>query len=131
LTECERAQAVWSSRPGSAVPGQGDPVLLGRVAVVLGLLAPHGRLAALRSILVAISVGVGSGEAYYLPLRHRSFQPAQGDLLLGDTAETDAEPGSDADEANEARSKQPRAKRPKAAKAAKKRKPEPAGEEAY
>ena len=72
----------------------------------------------LRSILVAISVGVGPGEAFYLPLRHRSFQPAQGDLLLGDAPESDTEPGSDADEANEARSKQPRAKRPKAAKAA-------------
>ena len=72
----------------------------------------------LRSILVAISIAVGPGEAFYLPLRHRSFQPAQGDLLLGDTAEGDATPGSDADEANEAKPKQPRAKRARPAKAA-------------
>jgi len=69
----------------------------------------------LRSILVAISVAVGPGEAFYLPLRHRPFQAAQGDLPLGDA---DAEPGSDADEANEAKSKQPRAKRASASKTA-------------
>jgi DNA polymerase I len=40
---------------------------------------------ALRSSLTAISIAVGAGEAYYLPLRHRTVQPAQGDLLLGDT----------------------------------------------
>jgi DNA polymerase I len=72
----------------------------------------------LRSILVAISIAVGPGEAFYLPLRHRTFQPAQGDLLLGDTPESDMDPGSDADEANEARPKQPRAKRAKAPKVA-------------
>jgi DNA polymerase I len=72
----------------------------------------------LRSILVAISIAVGPGEAFYLPLRHRPFQPAQGDLLLGDSPESEGEPGSDADEANEARAKQPRTKRPKAAKSA-------------
>ncbi|HVE78413.1 MAG TPA: DNA polymerase I, partial [Gemmatimonadaceae bacterium] len=65
----------------------------------------------LRCTLVAISIAVGAGEAFYLPLRHRAFEPAQGDLLLGD-----AEPGSDSDEANEAQPKKPRAK--KAAKAA-------------
>ena len=72
----------------------------------------------LRSVLVGIAIAVGAGEAFYLPLRHRVFQPVQGDLLLGDAAEGDAEPGSDADEANEAKSKQPRAKRPKVAKLA-------------
>ena len=36
----------------------------------------------LRSILVAISIAVGPGEAFYLPLRHRVPQPVQGDLLL-------------------------------------------------
>jgi DNA polymerase-1 len=72
----------------------------------------------LRSVLVGISIAVGTGEAFYLPLRHRAFQPAQGDLLLGDAAESEIEPGSDADEANEAKSRQPRAKRPKVAKAA-------------
>ena len=70
----------------------------------------------LRSILVAISIAVGPGEAFYLPLRHRPFRPAQGDLLLGDSPESEREPGSDADEANEAMAKQPRAKRPKSAK---------------
>jgi DNA polymerase I len=65
----------------------------------------------LRCTLVALSFAVGTGEAYYLPLRHRRYEAAQGNLLLGD-----AEPGSDADEANEARSKKPRAK--KAAKVA-------------
>jgi DNA polymerase-1 len=72
----------------------------------------------LRSILVALSVAVGPGEAFYLPLRHRAHQPAQGDLLLGDADDGEAEPGSDADEANEAKPKQPRAKRPKASKPA-------------
>src|SRR6476660_716573 len=65
----------------------------------------------LRSTLVGLSLAVGIGEAYYLPLRHRALEPAQGNLLLGDT-----EPGSDADEANEAQPKRPRAK--KAAKTA-------------
>jgi DNA polymerase-1 len=71
----------------------------------------------LRSILVAISIAVGPGEAFYLPLRHRAFQPAQGDLMLGDESD-EPEPGSDADEANAAKSKQPRAKRPRTAKSA-------------
>ena len=60
----------------------------------------------LRSTLVGLSIAVGIGEAYYLPLRHRALEPAQGNLLLGDT-----DPGSDADEANEAQPKRPRAKR--------------------
>ena len=60
----------------------------------------------LRCTLVAIAIAVGAGEAYYLPLRHRAFQAAQGDLLLGDT-----EPGSDSDEANEAKPKAPRVKK--------------------
>ena len=72
----------------------------------------------LRSVLVGIAIAVGAGEAFYLPLRHRVFQPVQGDLPLGGAAEGDAEPGSDADEANEAKSKQPRAKRPRVAKLA-------------
>lgn len=41
----------------------------------------------LRSSLTAISIAVGAGEAYYLPFRHRTVQPAQGDLLLGDVNE--------------------------------------------
>ncbi len=38
----------------------------------------------LRATLVAMSIGVGSGEAFYLPFNHRDLRPAQGDLLLGD-----------------------------------------------
>jgi DNA polymerase-1 len=60
----------------------------------------------LRCTLIGISIAVAPGEAFYLPLRHRAFQPAQGDLLLGD-----AEPGSDSDEANDAQPKKPRAKK--------------------
>jgi DNA polymerase-1 len=60
----------------------------------------------LRCTLIGISIAVGPGEAFYLPLRHRAYQPAQGDLLLGDT-----EPGSDSDEANEAQPKKPRARK--------------------
>ena len=60
----------------------------------------------LRCRLVALSIAVGAGEAYYLPLGHRAFEPAQGNLLLGD-----AEPGSDSDEANEAQPKKPRARK--------------------
>jgi DNA polymerase I len=71
----------------------------------------------LRSILVGISIAVGPGEAFYLPLRHREFRPAQGDLMLGDEGDDLPEPGSDADEANEAKPKQPRVKRPRTAKA--------------
>ena len=41
----------------------------------------------LRSSLVAISIAVDAGEAYYLPLGHRALQPIQGDLLLGDEPE--------------------------------------------
>jgi DNA polymerase-1 len=66
----------------------------------------------LRSRLIALSIAVGPGEAYYLPLQHRAFQPAQGDLLLGG----DAEPDSDADEANGVQPRKPRAR--KAARAA-------------
>jgi DNA polymerase-1 len=61
----------------------------------------------LRAILVGLSIAVGSGEAYYLPLRHRTLEPLQGNLLLG----SDTEPGSDSDEANDAQPKKPRAKR--------------------
>jgi DNA polymerase-1 len=60
----------------------------------------------LRCSLIAISIAVGPGEAFYLPLRHRALVPAQGDLMLGDM-----EPGSDADEANAAEPKKPRAKK--------------------
>jgi DNA polymerase-1 len=60
----------------------------------------------LRCTLVAISIAVGAGEGYYLPLRHRPYEAAQGNLLLGDV-----DPGSDSDEANEAQPKKPRAKR--------------------
>ena len=42
------------------------------------------KIDALRSSLVGLSIGVGPGEAYYLPLRHRAFQPLQGDFLFGD-----------------------------------------------
>jgi DNA polymerase-1 len=51
---------------------------------------------ALRSVLVGISIATAPGEAYYLPLRHRRWEPAQGDLLAGaaggdaDRAPTDA-----------------------------------------
>ncbi|MEO8560480.1 MAG: DNA polymerase I [bacterium] len=69
----------------------------------------------LRSILVALSIAVGPGEAFYLPLRHRARQPAQGDLMLGDEGK---ESSTDADEASEATSKQPRPSRPRSAKSA-------------
>jgi DNA polymerase I len=72
----------------------------------------------LRSTLVALSIAVGPGDAFYLPLRHRRYQAEQGDLLLGSPEELGTEPGSDADEANEAKPKQPRPKRAKAAKTA-------------
>jgi DNA polymerase-1 len=42
------------------------------------------KIDALRSSLVGLAIGVAPGEAYYLPLRHRTFQPLQGDFLLGD-----------------------------------------------
>jgi DNA polymerase-1 len=59
-----------------------------------------------RSTLVGLSIAVAAGEAYYLPLRHRAVQAAQGDLLLGDT-----EQSGDTGEATDAPPKAPRAKR--------------------
>ena len=47
----------------------------------------------LRSTLVSISIAVAPGEAYYLPLRHRERQNAQGELMVdmsGDRSPTDA-----------------------------------------
>ena len=47
----------------------------------------------LRSSLISISIGVGGGEAYYFPLRHRSPKAGQGELLVdapGDRSATDA-----------------------------------------
>ncbi|MEO8879550.1 MAG: DNA polymerase I [Gemmatimonadaceae bacterium] len=47
----------------------------------------------LRSTLVSISIAVAPGEAYYLPLRHRESQNAQGELMVdvsGDRSPTDA-----------------------------------------
>lgn len=47
----------------------------------------------LRSTLVAISIALSAGEAYYFPLRHRRREAAQRDFLIdvpGDRASTDA-----------------------------------------
>jgi DNA polymerase-1 len=47
----------------------------------------------LRSTLVSLAIAVAPGEAYYLPLRHRSRSVMQGELLIdipGDRAPTDA-----------------------------------------
>src|SRR6266576_1289228 len=47
----------------------------------------------LRSSLISISIGLGNGEAYYLPLRHRLPRSGQGELLVdaaGDRSATDA-----------------------------------------
>ena len=45
---------------------------------------------ALRSRLIGLSIAVGLGEAYYLPLAHRALQPIQGDLLLDSDAAIEA-----------------------------------------
>ncbi len=42
----------------------------------------------LRSTLVSISIGVGGGEAFYLPFAHREWTPAQASLGLGGDGET-------------------------------------------
>src|SRR5437764_6196232 len=47
----------------------------------------------LRSSLISIAIGVGGGEAYYFPLRHRVPRGGQGELLVdaaGDRSATDA-----------------------------------------
>ncbi len=47
----------------------------------------------LRSSLISISIGVGEGEAYYFPFRHRLPRSEQGELLVdapGDRSATDA-----------------------------------------
>lgn len=51
------------------------------------------KISPLRSSLVAISIAVAPGEAYYFPLRHRKPSAAQGELLVdsaGDRSATDA-----------------------------------------
>jgi DNA polymerase-1 len=66
-----------------------------------------------RSTLVGLSIAVAAGEAYYLPLRHRALQPAQGDLLLGDAGETaDAEPPRPPSRPASLHARSPRARRP-------------------
>jgi DNA polymerase-1 len=47
----------------------------------------------LRSTLVGITIGVGQGEAFYLPLAHRERVESQGDLLLGDVMRETETPG--------------------------------------
>ena len=47
----------------------------------------------LRSRLVSLAIATGAGEAYYLPLAHREWHPAQGELLIdasSNRAPTDA-----------------------------------------
>ena len=61
----------------------------------------------LRSRLIGLSIAIGPGEAFYLPLRHRAYEPAQGNLLL----DASAEPGASVDEAGEVQLKKSRAKR--------------------
>jgi DNA polymerase-1 len=57
----------------------------------------------LRATLVAISIAVGPGEAFYLPLRHRVPQSIQGDLLL------DGDDTSDSDQATASQTREARA----------------------
>lgn len=55
--------------------------------------ATQQKISPMRSDLIAISIAVAPGEAYYFPLKHRSRSPAQGELLVdaaGDRAATDA-----------------------------------------
>jgi len=47
----------------------------------------------LRSILVGLTIGLGPGEAYYLPLRHRISNDAQPSLRLGETGQPSATAG--------------------------------------
>ncbi len=44
---------------------------------------------ALRSRLIGLSIAVGPGEAYYVPLAHRGIRPLQGHLLLGGDTESE------------------------------------------
>ncbi len=47
----------------------------------------------LRSTLVSLAIAYEPGRAFYLPLRHREYRPAQGELLVdasGDRSPTDA-----------------------------------------
>ena len=57
------------------------------------------KIDALRSRLVSLSVALAPGEAYYLPLAHREYRPAQGELQMAGASTdgdepTDAEPDS-------------------------------------
>ncbi|HKV50915.1 MAG TPA: DNA polymerase I [Gemmatimonadaceae bacterium] len=45
----------------------------------------------LRSTLVALSIAVAPGEAFYLPFRHRAHRPAQQELLPDDAQTTSAD----------------------------------------
>jgi DNA polymerase-1 len=44
----------------------------------------------LRSTLVAVTIALGPGEAYYLPIAHRAREEAQGALALGDVLDSAA-----------------------------------------
>jgi DNA polymerase I len=61
--------------------------------------APEGVVDPLRSRLVGISIALKPREAYYLPLAHRRYQPAQGELLSevppveGEAAASEAQAG--------------------------------------
>ncbi|HZK77350.1 MAG TPA: DNA polymerase I, partial [Gemmatimonadaceae bacterium] len=51
------------------------------------------RVDPIRSVLVSLAIGVAPGEAYYLPLRHRTPGEMQGELMIdtmGDRSPTDA-----------------------------------------
>ncbi|MFN8570429.1 MAG: DNA polymerase I [Gemmatimonadaceae bacterium] len=60
MGECSAVSLLVLAVPESDVARWGDP---------------------LRSVVSGIAIGVAAGEAYYLPLRHRSLSPAQGSLL--------------------------------------------------
>ena len=66
---------------------------------------------ALRQRLVSLSIAIGAGEAFYLPLRHRAHEPPQATLDFGLAADSDSSVG----EATNASAKKPRAKSAKAA----------------
>ena len=80
------------------------------------------RVDALRSTVVGLTIATAPGEAFYLPLRHRTRDGAQGDLLLdasGDRSPTDAPEDRGlvrgGDESSPAPAKPAKKKRPAAA----------------
>lgn len=61
------------------------PYLALRTSIIADSSSPS-KTDPLRSSVVAMSIAIAPGEAYYLPFQHRVLQPVQGDLMFAEEA---------------------------------------------